>query len=363
MAENHVWSASFGRWFGIPVRIHALLILFVALIFGIEWHYQHLLGTASQGTATVTLLVLLSSIVVHELAHLFALFNLGGYCRSMVLMPWGGNSDFATHDSGKARAVIHLAGPFVNGVIFLLGALVLSRHWQADLVSLVNPFRPHAFHAGDWEHSLLGIVTWVNFQLMLVNLIPCFPFDGAAVIRSVIDLLDVDIPVHRSESAVLAMGHAAAFTLIGMSWLLRDSEFGALQPAWFILLIAGISLIFAARYSWYRQTIFEDADWDDLDDGSFDIEYGTPFDGDEDERAFLEISDKLAMEKELPWLMDEDESFQHGDSAVEAEEEKLADEILIKLHGRSVDCLSESERSLLIRVSERIRRRRAQEVN
>ena len=365
MAENHIWSASFGRWFGIPVRIHVLLILFIALIFGLEWNFRHLLNPAAQGTAIVTVVVLMFSILVHELGHLFAISNLGGYCGLMVLTPWGGSSEFSTHESGKARTVIHLAGPFVNGIIFLFGAMLLTRHWQAELLPLINPFRPHAFEAAEWEHSLLQIVTWINFQLLVVNLIPCFPFDGAAAIRGIIDSLNVDLPSQRTESAVMAMGHAVAFTMLGMAWLLRDSEAGTLQPAWFVLLVAGITLIFSARYSYYRNTIFEDSDWDEIEGSDFDVDFPHQFDSREEEESFFEYSEFGADAKGpySQWLLEKQEARLKEDSIVEAREERQADEILEKLHGRSVDCLSESERLLLNRVSERIRRRREQGVN
>ena len=36
MAEDQVWSISVGRWFGVPVRIHVSLLLFIAMIFGVN---------------------------------------------------------------------------------------------------------------------------------------------------------------------------------------------------------------------------------------------------------------------------------------------------------------------------------------
>ena len=40
MANLHTWSMGVGRWLGVPVRIHMLLILFVVALFGTEWNYN-----------------------------------------------------------------------------------------------------------------------------------------------------------------------------------------------------------------------------------------------------------------------------------------------------------------------------------
>jgi Zn-dependent protease len=259
MAEDHVWSVSAGRWFGVPVRIHVSLLLFLAAIFGVEWHFQDLIEPSFGGTGLVTALVLIASILIHEFAHLFAIANLGGHCNGMLLTPWGGNSDNTLLESGRARAIIHMAGPFVSGMIFLFGAAVLIRHTSTNVESLINPLRPHGFRSANWEQTILEIVTWVNFQLMAVNLLPCFPFDAAAAMRAIIDSMHLDVPRHRIESFIMAIGHGLAFTMLGMAWLLRGYDGGgAIQPGWFVLLIAGITLTFTARYSFARETAYDD---------------------------------------------------------------------------------------------------------
>lgn len=354
MAEDQVWSISVGRWFGVPVRIHVSLLLFIAMIFGVEWHYRELIQPAFIGTGMVTTIVLFGSILVHEFAHLFAIANLGGHCNGVLLTPWGGNSDNTLPDSGQSKAFIHMAGPFISGVIFLFGATVLIRHTNVSLESLINPLRPHGFRISNWEKTSLEIITWVNFQLMIVNMLPCFPFDAAAAFRSAIESMQLDIPRHRIESAVMSMGHGLAFTMLGMAWLLRGYDGGEIQPAWFVLLIAGITLIFTARYSFAQETAFDDPDWDELENSEYDSMY--------EEGDFFHFGDSDENGSYSQWLLEKQHARDTMDQELEADEERQADDVLAKLHRSGITALTEDEKRILDRFSERLRKRRQSEV-
>ncbi len=356
MNETFCWSANAGRWMGIPVRIHLFLILFLTAVIGVELTMS---GSSSQvgvGTGIVTVLILMGSILIHELAHVFAIANLGGHVNNIVLMPWGGNSDFDLPVAGQARVTVHLAGPFVNTCIFGLGAIMLVQSANAEFFQLINPFRPAEFDTGEWQASLVKIVTWVNFQLAIVNLIPCFPFDGAAIVRSLINSLNVDLPKLRVESAIMVMGHAVAFTMIGLSWLVRDYSPGPIQPAWLLMLLGGIVLLFAARYSYGEETKITDADWDDAADMDYDSFY--------DDASFFDFPSESEHENSAysQWLQEKKESRLQDELRAEEEEDRRADEILRKLHDGGLSSLTKEERSILDRVSARIRRNRQQGV-
>ncbi len=353
MNDNYSWSLGFGRWVGVPVRVHALFFLFIAVIFCVEWNHNDA-QSMLLGTAIVTSLVLFVSVLIHELAHVFAISNLGGSVNTIVLTPWGGNSDLTLPSQPSSRTLVHLFGPFVNCAIFLLGAALLIQTNNADLESLINPFHPQAFHTATWEVCLLKIVTWINFQLMIVNLIPCFPFDGAGAVRSTVSSLNIDIPVSRVEAAVRVMGNAVALTMIGLAWLLRDQTHGPIEPIWFLLVTAGIALYFAARYSYFLETSDFDPQWDEMEMG---IEHESLF----DESSFfpLEHSENTAYSK---WLVEKQEARMRDELRIEQEEQDRSDKILAKLHSEGMNSLSEEERSLLQRVSERIRRKRKLDV-
>ncbi len=348
MSDSYCWSASAGRWLGIPVRIHVLLFLFIAVIFGMDSFTQ---GSNVMFSALVTSIILVASLVLHELAHVFAISNLGGNVNNIVLAPWGGLSDFALPATRRAKAIVHLAGPFLNGIIVLFGLMLLVQTGKATSWELINPFSPHGFRPGEWEISLIRIATWVNFQLCIVNLIPCFPFDGAHVLRIVVESLNPELSRVRSETSIMVFGHAIAFTLIGMAWFLRNYQDGPIQPVWLLMLSAGIVMVFSARYSFIRQIADEADGWGDLDELDYDSLY--------DDSAFFDLPEDESSGYSQ-WLSEKQEARRREEIRIHREEAARADEILKKLHSEGIDSLSEEEKALLHRVSERIRRQRDQ---
>lgn len=347
MKDNQVWSTSVGRWHGIPVRIHLFLILFIALMYSADWR-----------TATATAIVLALSVIVHELAHVFAVTSIGGRVDEVVLMPWGGNSEFTLPDRGYIGTLAYLAGPFASGMLFLLGLTLIIQTEASTIFQLVNPFKPHAFALTSWNVSIIEIMTWVNFQLMLVNLIPCFPFDGAQIIRSLIrGSKKIDSPQDRVETAIKVLGNAVAIGLIIMAFLFCGTEFGAIRPAWLVLLLSGISMLFAANYSMHVETSSRENEWREFDE----LDYGTSL---VESSLYLDSVDDIDNIAYSQWLSEKQEARREQELRVEREEDQMADVILEKLHasGGDLKCLTPDERLILDRFSERIRKRRQQSV-
>jgi Zn-dependent protease len=359
MTQNQSWSLNFGRWGSVSVRIHYFLLLSVAAIFGAEWNIGATNVNFFSGTAMVTALAFLVAIAIHQIAHVFATRSIGGQVDEIVLMPWGGNCQSDLPRDSFLPLAAHVAGPFVNGMLFLLGASILLKTGRADIVGLMNPFHPHPLSAGDIQSSIVTIFTWVNFQLMIVNLIPCFPFDGARMIRTVIEGFQVEMPKYRIETAIMLIGHAAAFALIGMALVFVVGQYepgGFLRPAWMFMLIVGLTLFFSARYSLEVETEVEDDHWSELDALEYNSFYETT-----SFRDFTDESDNVAYSQ---WLSEKQEARRLEEQERETEEDTLADQVLEKLHdhGGDLGCLSETERRVLNRFSERVRRRRQQRV-
>jgi len=63
------------------------------------------------------------------------------------------------------------------------------------------------------------------------------------------------------------------------------------------------------------------------------------------------------------WLTERQEERLQHERELELAEDEMADEILEKLHGDGLDSLSDDERELLSRVSERLRRKRGANVD
>ena len=358
MTDRYEWSASVGRWLGVSVRVHLTLLLFVVLIFAVGWHFQN--HDEALGTGFVTAAVLLLSVLLHELAHIFAVANLGGEVHSLTLTPWGGKSSFSMPSQYRDRLLVFLAGPFANAGLFIVGAILLTQADHASFMDLINPLGPRRFHLETWEISLLEITTWVNAQLLFVNLIPCFPFDGGQILRTVFLMVGSDLSRLKIESTLMAIGQLVGFVCFGLAGLLYNHNFGPIQPTWAILLATGITLIFCTRFEYQRNLsdAMEDDDWmvDDDDDDEADS------DTDYEETSFNFLLDDGYSQ----WLIEKQKQREHSqnvqDNELEVDDNRRADQILRKLHDKGIESLNDDERSVLDRVSARIRRRRQQGV-
>ena len=348
------WSLSLGRWVGVPVRVHALLILFVAVIFCVDFNSSYIPG-GILSTALVTAGILIGSLVIHELAHIFAIHNVGGSVHSVMLMPWGGNSTFEYPTQRSWRLIAILAGPFVNFAIFLFGAALLLQSTDITIQKMIFPFGPPAFSTSDVATSLIKIITWINFQLVIANLIPCFPFDGAELLRTAFGYVNKNVPHYRIESAIRVTGTAVALTMMGFAWLLRNFQHGPVEPIWFVLLVSGIGLYFAARHSFYVETYADGTDWDEAHTalGLADSYSESP--------SFFVFGDNDDPEYSK-WLVEKQEARIRDEMQLEQREIEMADGVLVKLHESGIESLTSDEKMLLHRVSERLRRKRKLDV-
>lgn len=357
MTDRFEWSAGIGRWLGVSVRVHASLIFFLILIFAVGWRYQG--RDDALGTGTITAVLLLLSVLLHELAHIFASANLGGEVHSVTLTPWGGKSSFSLPALNRDRLLVHLAGPFVSGCLFLIGTILLVRSGHCSINDLVNPLYPRPFTLAVWQGSLLEIFTWLNFQIFLVNLIPCFPLDGAQIVRTLFLMVGSHLSRLKIESTLLAIGQMSAAICFVLAALSGGVNYGPLQPTWALLLTAGVMLMFCARYDYQRNLAdaLEEEDWleDSLDEESdSDLEY------EEGSFNFL-VDDNYSQ-----WLVEKQRQRERLETQasleLEADDERRSDGILRKLHLRGMDSLTDEERAVLDRVSERLRRKREQGV-
>jgi len=344
-----------GRWVGVPVRVHALFLLFLAVIFCVDFNSPSPGGSGILSTAMVTAAILIMSVVIHELAHIFAIHNLGGSVESVTFMPWGGNSSFEYPKPNSSKMIATLAGPFVNLALFLIGTILLLQSTETSIKEIIHPFKPHGFLTSDVPTTLIMIGTWVNFQLLVANLVPCFPFDGAAVLRILFGQFYSKVPQYRIESAIRVTGTAVAFTLIGFAWLFRTYTGGPVEPIWFVLLVAGISLYFAAGYCFDSQTQQETTEWDEAHTAlglSDSFSEGPSF------FVFGETEDP----EYSKWLVEKQEARIRDEMQREQREAELADDVLVKLHESGIESLTSDEKLLLQRVSERLRRKRKLDV-
>ena len=150
------------RVWGVPVCLDLSLIL-MAVIF-VYQEGNLLLGLLSAA-------ILLVSILLHELGHTAVALSYGCRVRDITLLLLGGRATLVDMPRGPWReAWMAAAGPLVSLLLGLCG-LFFERIVPAQ--------------------SLLRGICWylkyVNFALLIFNLIPAFPMDGGRIFRALLE--------------------------------------------------------------------------------------------------------------------------------------------------------------------------------
>ncbi|MBI3857891.1 MAG: hypothetical protein HY293_19610 [Planctomycetes bacterium] len=188
------WTFPMFRIFGIPVRMHWLLAIMVA---------GRILQGWSQGGAwglewmTVTMVILMISILFHELAHCWMGIRLGGHAERILLWPLGG---LATIDhTGRPAEQLKISGigpisSFVLGGLCAVALLALRAPWSWNYLNPWTEWWPRELAAGvsEFQYHVRGFLLHsvkLNLLLGLFNLlIPAYPLDGGQVLFSFLTL-------------------------------------------------------------------------------------------------------------------------------------------------------------------------------
>ena len=177
-----------GALFGIPVYLDWSTI-FLALMF-------MQFGTVDAIVFSFGLVVLLlASIVLHELGHSLTARCFGCDTRDITLTVIGGCASLERMPrKAWQELLVAAAGPFVS---FALGVALY----------VVSSFLP--------EGNMLGDVLWygghINIGLGLFNLLPGFPMDGGRIFRSVLRFVFTRA---RATYAAMVVGRVAAVLLV-----------------------------------------------------------------------------------------------------------------------------------------------------
>jgi len=181
------WSLPVGRFLGVSFRVHIALPLVVLGLSLREWTRPD----APADTATAILAVMglfLLSVFVHELGHLFVARSVGGDAEELVLWPLGGLATCDVPHSPRASLAVSLGGPAINLFLCASCAAILIAHSIAPPLNLFadwTPFHPKLVNwvTGEqvvpmWHVTLAARLFWLNWVLLLFNLIPAPPLDA-----------------------------------------------------------------------------------------------------------------------------------------------------------------------------------------
>jgi Zn-dependent protease/predicted transcriptional regulator len=220
------WSIFAGRFAGVDFRIHVTFLFLLTFILLVEAGRG---GLAAILRGCLLAVLVLVSVFLRELAHIWISARQGLPVKGVVLLPIGGiavgDPSVQPDSAGSLRreTLIALAGPLVSLALaaimatFLLRLGPASRLWAPPLVSA--------------DH--LGIsFFWINVCLLGFNLLPAFPLDGGRVLRA---WLARRMEFRQATRRAVSLGHlfAALFMLAGV-W-----------AQWFMLV--GVFLFMAAQ--------------------------------------------------------------------------------------------------------------------
>jgi Zn-dependent protease len=264
----------------------------------------------------------------------------GGTADQIVVWPLGGLAHVNVSHEPQNELVTALAGPLVNlAVCVLISPLLVVA--GGDLVQLVNPFvPPAAVGAFTWQDGLRWLF-WMNWLLVLVNLLPAFPLDGGRVLRALL------WAKFGYRSSVVLVSRVAKFTAIGLcllAWVVHEPYPFATLP----LALFGIFLFFSAKQEADR--LHEQ----DPEEALFGYDFS---------QGYTSLEKTLAPPRKRgpgplkKWLDSRRAARLARQQQVEADEERRVDEVLARLHERGQSGLSDDDRALLERVSARYRNR------
>lgn len=136
----------------------------------VGWPFTILLLLAALGGRLADGALLLMLVLTHEAAHMAVAYGFGYKIFNLRLLPWGGTLTLGP-ESGivpSAEALIALAGPLHHFILLMLAAAVpsfrevLGSHWS--------------------------FFVRANFSLMIFNLLPIYPLDGARVCHALLEI-------------------------------------------------------------------------------------------------------------------------------------------------------------------------------
>ncbi|MCY4628934.1 MAG: site-2 protease family protein [Acidobacteria bacterium] len=218
-------------WLPFPIRIHyswVLTLSVVSALFAVLY-FRGLPGVSAAGAAAlgvVTSVLLLASVLVHELAHAAAAARSGLKVSGITLRVFGGATELEGHPRGAAAELrIALAGPFATLVLFSL-FLALGQVFTAAPAPVL---------------AVANNLALINGLLLAFNLIPAVPLDGGRILRATLWAV-WDRPLAATR-AVAATGGAFGLLMVAFGILALFGGSGAAGGAvrlvlgfWFVLI-------------------------------------------------------------------------------------------------------------------------------
>jgi Zn-dependent protease len=342
------WSLRLGRWRGVEVRLHLhfpLLALVVLLAASMPAQYLFGLSRLSVRESLMGLAILLASVVLHEAARSLVARRVGGRTHLVVLGPTGGWAQPHLPSDPPAHLVTAVAGPLTYLALIVTAACGLALVGEENLLNLFSPFSPQFLTTESPFHFAAQLTVWINTWLLLVNLLPVQPCDGAEVLRSMLWPL-VGRASASAAAAHIAYGAAAMTALLAL--IVQEQMLNNVLPQWFPLAVLSVLLLYggnrAARQRQYDVGL-------DIDEWESDDEQWLNAEWLDDDRAAV-LVEHLHQKQQ--------DALDRKRREREDREDARVDDILARMHEVGFDQLSDEEQAILKRASRRYRQRQQQ---
>ena len=222
-----------GRLAGVPISIHPLWLVIVALItwsLGSTYYPDQVSGIAplaAYGLGLVSALLLFASILLHELGHAVVARRYGVEIDGIELWLLGGVAKMkgAAHQASEELRFA-LAGPAVTFVI-------ASVFWLATAAMPAS--------TPDAVTALLAYQALINTAILVFNMLPAFPLDGGRVLRGILWQRTGDFEWATARAARVGRGFGYGMVGLGVLGVFAGA------PGLLWLGLIGLFLIFAGK--------------------------------------------------------------------------------------------------------------------
>lgn len=206
------WTIPGGRLFGIPIRLHLLLLLF---FLGELIQAFRVFGWDALWIGPIEWLLIYVFILMHELGHCFAGRHMHGEADEILLWPLGGLAMISGVPRRAGPQVwVNIAGPLVNlAWCVVLGAVMLAGGLGREIVAAMPLFGNMTIPWPETHGVIWFFVCYAfgaNLLNMLFNLIPAYPLDGGKVL---VWSLSPRLGYHRAAMLGTTVGYAFALVL------------------------------------------------------------------------------------------------------------------------------------------------------
>ena len=217
---------------GIPIRLHFTLVI---VSFLIAWALAAMLMPEIYPGLNISVywimgiigaIILLVSVLLHELAHSIVALRYGLEVREIILFIFGGVSVIEDQDEEASKDFrkefkIAVVGPITS---FVIAAILATSLWLLIYVTTGSNNNninntdniPAIIVAGVLQYGAL-----VNVLLGGINLIPAFPSDGGRILRSA--LLRSKRDYDKSTKITVRIGIAISYVFMGFGFLITIS--------------------------------------------------------------------------------------------------------------------------------------------